>query len=97
MNASPKKCSQVSSGDSVWRGRQRSTFSKKSSSVAVSKESWWCDNTCPPYLAAIFFRARANAIEEECAQHERHVRREVSAIAEGAGAVFCVADHIDVT
>ena len=57
----PKKCSQVSSGDSVWRGHQRSTVSKKSSSVAVSEESWWCDNTWP---------ARANATEKDCAQHE---------------------------
>jgi uncharacterized protein DUF3606 len=30
----------------VWRGRQRSTFSKKSSFVAVSEERCWCDDTC---------------------------------------------------
>jgi hypothetical protein len=35
----PKKCSQVSSGDSVWRGRQTSTVSKKSSAVMVPEES----------------------------------------------------------
>ena len=35
----PKKCSQVSSGDSVWRGHQRSTVSKKSSAVMVPEES----------------------------------------------------------
>ena len=63
MNASQKMFAGIIRRFDMARSSKK-YLSKKSSALRYRRKVEWCDNTHPSYLAANFFRARANITEE---------------------------------
>ena len=73
MNASQKMFAGIIRRFDMARSSKKYLFKKTILRLRYRRKVEWCDNTHPSYLAAIFFRARANITEEGNADNFRGV------------------------